>query len=70
MCILTGGGNAHSSRPIEVHVGQLVAQLLELISFQWIDAAFFQNDKVGGSDGALGHGLGHEEKVLEREPGE
>ena len=56
--------------PIEVHVSELVGQLLDLVGRQKVVAALLQHHEVGRGDGALGDALGHEEKVPEAESGD
>ena len=69
VCVLAGRGDSHGAGPVEVHVGELVGQLLDAVGAQEVLAALAQDDEVRGGDGALRNGLRHQEEVLEREPG-
>ena len=62
--VLDGSWNPHRSRPVEVHVGELVGQLLDVGGLQsghrlavdlgvWLSAQLPQDDEMGGRHCAL-----------------
>ena len=63
--VLAGRGNADGSGPVVVHVGELVSQLLHVVSFEIIVSIFFQHHKVGWSDCSLGDALWNQKEILE-----
>ena len=58
--------DANGARPVEVHVGEFVRQLLEDVRRNVGVVA--DDDKVDGRDGALRHSLTDEEEVVPRAP--
>ena len=85
MSVLTGSGHPHSSRPVEVHVGQLVTENEKISKSNSTRAnkvpdplhgvhgeaqAVGDDDVVGGRDGALADVLGDEEEVVPVPPGD
>ena len=65
MCILAGGWPPDGARPVEVHVGELVGQLLDVGRLQLGDglavdlgvrlgAQLAEHDEVGGGNSSLG----------------
>ena len=51
---LTRGWNTNSSRPVVIHVGHLVRQLLQVIG---LHPAVMDHDEMGGRDSTLGNKL-------------
>ena len=66
--VLARRWHPYSAGPVEVHVAELVGQPLDLVGIEDVLPGDVEDDIVDRGDGALGHGLGDQEKVLELEP--
>ena len=68
--VLHGRGHPDGSRPVEVHVREVVAQLLDEVGAQMAITRVIEVHEVSGSDRALVDVLWNQEEVLEIPPGD
>ena len=70
VCVLHRRGHPDGSRPVEVHVREVVAQLLDEVGAQMAFTRLIEVHEVSGSDRTLVDVLWNQEEVLEIPPGD